>query len=154
MKKNDIVSPRSCFRALTFLTFASLLGACGEGMPEPTEQPAPQEQQGEPQVPDEAQGQDEAPDVHALATSDFVYPQETKTFASNWFWQTPIFINNVSGVDVQAHVWCPRYAWDRVVTVPPGQTVVLNGPCESTPINVHNNAPLNSGNALYVTVNN
>lgn len=144
------------FRAFTFLTFASLLGACGEGMPEPTEQPAPQEQQGEPQVPDEAQGQDDEPDVHALVVSDFVHPQETKTFASNWFWKTPIIINNPNGVEVQAHVWCPRYAWDRLVMIPPAPApgTVLNGPCEGTTIYVHNNAPLGSGLPLYVTVNN
>ncbi|QRN96797.1 hypothetical protein JRI60_48790 [Archangium violaceum] len=142
------------FRAFTFLTFASLLGACGEGMPEPTEQPAPQEQQSEPQVPDESQEQDEAPDVHALVDDDFIYPQETKTFASNWFSRTPIYINNVSGVDVQAHAWCARYAWSQWVTIAPGQTAPLSAPCEGTTIYIHNNASLGSGNNLYATVNN
>jgi len=142
------------FRAFTFLTFASLLGACGEGMPEPTEQPAPQEQQGEPQVPDESQGQNDEPNVHSLATYEFVHPQETKTFASNLFWQTPIFINNVSGVEVEAHVSCAWHEWSRWVTIAPGKTEPLTGYCYGTTINVHNNAPLLSGHNLYVTVNN
>ncbi len=73
-------------RAFAVLTFATLLSACGEGLPETAELTDPQQEPGQEQeVPGDEQ------DVQTLTDYTFIAPQETRSFASLLFHRTAVY---------------------------------------------------------------
>jgi hypothetical protein len=152
------------FRAFVFLASTALFGACGEGMPE-TSSPENPQQQADTQPQDPQQVIDAArehaaqdPGVHALATSDIIYPREVKTFATNWFWSTSVHINNPSFDYVHVELSCSRYSTFRWMWLDPRTTWSTSVPCEGTTLYIYNSGGFGSDTSsappVYVTVDN
>ncbi len=136
-------------RAFAVLTFATLLSACGEGLPETAELTDPQQEPGQEQeVPGDEQ------DVQTLTDYTFIAPQETRSFASLLFHRTAVYVTNTSDIPVQAHIFCSRYNYSRLPVIEPRQTWSGLATCEGTTIYVYNNAPFASSAMLHVRVEN